>query len=91
MNKQKIAKELIRVAKELIASPIDDLKSVVENASSFMNVGKELKNSSIKYTFSTSPMPIYMVKIGGNTYAIVNKKYADNADFVIGDIAVGKM
>jgi len=87
----KIAQELIRIAKALTAAPLDDLKKAVGEAKSFMDVGKELKKARIKYDFSTSPMAIYMVKLGGTKYAIVNKKYADDADFVIGDIAVGKL
>jgi len=33
----------------------------------------------------------YTLTVGGTKYGIVNKKYAEDPDFVIGDIAVGKM
>lgn len=69
----------------------DNIKASVDNAKNFMGVGKELKNAKIKYDFSTSPLPIYMIKVGNEKWAIVNKKYADDADYVKGEIAVGKM
>ena len=92
MDRVKVAEELLKLAKELTAAnPIEQLKEVVEKASSFMNVGAELKKAGLKYDFSTSMMPIYMVKIGGQNYAILSKKYADDADAYVGNIAIGKM
>jgi len=73
------------------ADTLETLKSAVSGAKSFMDVGKELKKSKIKYDFSTSPMAIYMVKSGSDKFAIVNKRYADKPDVVIGDIAIGKL
>jgi hypothetical protein len=71
---------------------LDTIKSAVENASSFMNVGSELKKLGMRYIFATSPMPIYIVQpTPNNKVAIVNKKYATKPDFVVGDIAVGVM
>jgi hypothetical protein len=70
---------------------LDKLREAVEAASSFMNVGSELKKLGIKYDFSTEMMPIYMVTMSGTRYAIINKKHADDPDFVVGNIAVGKL
>ena len=68
------------------------IKSAVEAASSFMNIGAELKKTGMRYIFATSPMPIYVVQDkSGNRIAIVNKKYATKPDFVHGDTAVGVM
>jgi len=54
-----------------------------------------LKKRKIKYEFSLGDPPVapayYIVNIGGARYGIVNKKYADHPDLVVGDIAVGKM
>jgi hypothetical protein len=68
------------------------IKAAVEAASSFMNIGSELKKSGLRYIFATSPMPVYIVQpTPNNKVAIVNKKYASKPDFVIGDTAVGVM
>jgi len=80
-------REFLAEAKDLIPT----LKSAVENAKSFMDVGKELKKLKIKYDFSTEMMPIYWIKSGSDKYAILNKKYVDNADVYVGDIGIGKM
>ena len=68
---------------------LDKIQSAVENASSFMNIGSELKKLGIKYDFSTGMMPIYRIKISGNTVGIVNKRYTDGAEREVGDVAIG--
>jgi hypothetical protein len=70
-------------------SDLDKVETAVKNATSFMNVGSELKKAGIKYDFSTSMMPMYMIKVSGNTIAIVNKKYAADAERTVNDIAIG--
>jgi hypothetical protein len=70
---------------------IDKIKFAVQRAGSFMRIGAELKNAGIKYSFSTEPLPIYMIKVGAKYFALVNKKFADKPDFVIGDTAGGMM
>ena len=71
---------------------MDSIKSAVEAASSFMGVGAELKKLGIRYTFATEPLAIYIVQpTPNNKVAIINKRYATNPDFVVGDIAVGVM
>ncbi len=68
---------------------LDKIEAAVKNASSFMNVGTELKKAGIKYDFSTSMIPMYTIKVSGNTIAIVNKKYAAGAEREVKDIAIG--
>jgi hypothetical protein len=70
-------------------SDLDKIEAVVKGATSFMNVGTELKKAGIKYDFTTSMIPMYMIKVSGNTIAIVNKKYAAGAEKTVGDIAIG--
>jgi hypothetical protein len=70
---------------------MDKIKFAVQRAGSFMRIGAELKNVGIKYSFSTEPLAIYMIKVGGKYFALVNKKFADKPDFVIGDTAGGMM
>ena len=71
---------------------MDKIKSAVETASSFMNVGAQLKAAGLRYIFATEPMAIYIVNPTPNTkVAIINKRYASKPDFVVGDIAVGIM
>ena len=68
---------------------LDKIEAAVKNATSFMNVGSELKKAGIKYDFTTSMIPMYMIKVSGNTIAICNKKYASDAEKIVGDIAIG--
>jgi hypothetical protein len=68
---------------------LDKVEAAVKNATSFMNVGSELKKAGIKYDFTTSMIPMYMIKVSGNTIAICNKKYASDAEKIVGDIAIG--
>jgi hypothetical protein len=70
-------------------SDIEKIKGAVEKASSFMGIGKELKSIGMKYDFMTSPYPVYMIKKGSKTYVLINKKYAEDPEFVIGDTAGG--
>ena len=71
---------------------LDTIKSAVEAASSFMNVGAQLKSAGLRYTFATEPLAIYIVQPTPNSkVAIINKRYATSPDFVVGDIAVGVM
>ena len=67
---------------------LDKIEAVVKNASSFMNVGSELKKAGIKYDFSTEMIPMYIIKVSGNTIAIVNKKYAAGAEREVGNYAI---
>ena len=92
-------RELIRntmreesISEAVSSKDLEAIKGAVENASSFMSVGSELKKLGMRYIFATSPMPVYIVQDkSGNRVGIVNKKYATKPDFVVGDIAVGVM
>lgn len=69
---------------------LDKLADIVKGAKSFMDVGKELDKNKIKYSFSTSMIPMYLIDKPAKI-AIVNKKYADGAEREVGDIAIGLM
>jgi len=68
---------------------LDKIEAAVQKASSFMNIGKELKKAGIKYDFSTSMIPLYMIKVSGNTIAIANKSNVAGAEREVGDTAIG--
>ena len=91
--KQLIREEIKNITKSLTEgkydADLDKIETAVKNASSFMNVGAELKKAGIKYDFSTSMIPMYTVKVSGNKIAIVNKKYAAGAEREVKDIAIG--
>jgi hypothetical protein len=96
--KQLIREEVRKIAKSITKhnlnegkydADLDKIEAAVKNASSFMNVGAELKKAGIKYDFSTSMIPMYTVKVSGNTIAIVNKKYVDDAEREVNNIAIG--
>ena len=89
-NAKDFAKESVNEG--VSPADMDKIKGAVEAASSFMNIGSELKKLKMRYIFATSPMPVYIVQpTPNNKVAIVNKKYADKPDFVVGDTAVGVM
>jgi hypothetical protein len=94
----KLEKEYSKLMRESINESInegrydadlDKIEAAVKNASSFMGVGAELKKAGIKYDFTTSMIPMYMIKVSGNTIAVVNKKYAAGAEREVKDIAIG--
>ena len=91
--KQLIREEIKNITKSLTEgkydADLDKIEAAVKNASSFMNVGAELKKAGIKYDFSTSMIPMYTVKVSGNKIAIVNKKYAAGAEREVNNIAIG--
>ena len=68
---------------------LDVIEDLVSKASSFMDVGNQLKKHKVKYSFSTSMMPIY--RLDKLPIAIVNKRYVNKADREVGDIAIGLM
>ena len=68
---------------------LDKIEAAVKGALSFMNVGAELRKAGIKYDFSTSMIPMYMIKVSGTLIAIVNKKHANGPERVVNDIAIG--
>lgn len=70
---------------------LDKVEAAVKNATSFMNVGAELKKAGIKYGFHTSNIPMYLIAVKGTDNAIVicNKKNVTGADRVVNDIAIG--
>ena len=97
-NAKKFAKEDVSMKLMDLLSERDDagthldrLADLVGNASSLMNVGKELKKAKYKYDFSTGMMPMYIINADGHKFGIVNKKYVDKGDREVGDIAIGLM
>ena len=97
-NAKKFAKEDVSMKLMDLLSERDDagthldrLADLVGNASSLMNVGKELKKAKYKYDFSTGMMPMYIINVDGHKFGILNKKYVDKGDREVGDIAIGLM
>jgi len=72
---------------------LDKLADLVKGAKSFMDIGNQLKKQKIKYSFSTSMIPIY--RLDKLPIAIVNKKYTKPnkaaGDRVVGDTVIGLM
>jgi DNA-directed RNA polymerase subunit K/omega len=86
---QLITKKLVNEGK--YDATLDKIEAAVKNASSFMNIGAELKKAGIKYDFSTEMIAMYSIKVPGNTIAIVNKKYVAGAEREVGNYAIGLM
>jgi len=69
---------------------LDKLADIVKASKSFMDIGSELKKNGIKYSFGTSPLPMYIIDKPAKI-AILNNKYADGAERVVGTTAIGLM
>jgi len=90
-NAKDFAKESVNEGKH--DAILDKLADIVKGAKSFMDIGTELKKNGIKYSFSTSMIPIY--RLDKLPIAIVNKKYTKPnkaaGDRVVGDTVIGLM
>lgn len=73
----------------------NEIIEAVKNSNNLMQVGENLDQKGIKYSFSfnDAPMPpaMYRIKHGDKNIYILNKDYVDGADFLNGEIAVGIM
>jgi len=69
---------------------LDKLADIVKGAKSFMDIGKELKKNGIKYSFGTDMIPMYTIDKPAKI-AILNNKYVDGAERVVGTTAIGLM
>jgi hypothetical protein len=89
IQKKLISKLSENINENFSSDDIAKIKGAVENASSFMGIGNELKKLGMKYSFSTEPLAMYMIKKGSKTFVLINKRYADKPDFVVGNTAGG--
>ena len=87
-NAKDFAKESVNEGKH--DAMLDKLADIVKGAKSFMDIGKELKKNGIKYSFGTNMIPMYIIDKPAKI-AILNNKYADGAERVVGDTAIGLM
>jgi len=69
---------------------LDKLADIVKDAKSFMDIGSGLKKAGIKYSFGTNMIPMYIIDKPAKI-AILNNKYADGAERVVGSTAIGLM
>ena len=71
--------------------PIINKIGDIAKTTDLMSMRKELEKIFKKkdIDFVTSPMAHFRIKSGGKTLIIVNKKYADNAELIVGDKAIG--
>ena len=87
-NAKDFAKESVNEGK--YDDTLDKLADIVKDAKSFMDIGSGLKKAGIKYSFGTSPLPMYIIDKPAKI-AILNNKYADGAERVVGTTAIGLM
>ena len=88
IKKGKIKSESVNEGK--YDDTLDKLADIVKDAKSFMDIGSGLKKAGIKYSFGTSPLPMYIIDKPAKI-AILNNKYADGAERVVGTTAIGLM
>jgi len=63
------------------------IKTIMQSHS-FMSLREPLKKAGFKVDYANEPVPHFTINDKG---IIVNKKYADESDFEVGDIAYGKI
>jgi len=71
---------------------IDKVATVITNSGKqLMSMRKPLESMFKKkdIDFVLSPIAHFRIKLGGRTLIIVNKKYADAAEKIVGDYAIG--
>ena len=63
----------------------------VAKGKTLVNLRKDLEGIFKKkeIDFVMSPIPHFRIKFGGKTLVLVNKKYADDAEIIVGEIAIG--
>ncbi len=73
---------------------IEEIKNVVDRAGKLTDIDTD-EFKRLGYTVDVDrndpPMPPYMITIkkGGSKFVLLNKKYVEDPDFVVGDIAGG--
>jgi hypothetical protein len=87
LNESSITKSVNEGKHDVI---LDKLADIVKDAKSFMDIGSGLKKAGIKYSFGTNMIPMYIIDKPAKI-AILNNKYADGAERVVGDTAIGLM
>jgi len=73
------------------ADPIINKIGAIAKTTSLVAMRKELEKIFKKrdIDFVMNPIAHFRIKSGGKTIMIVNKKYADNAELIVGDLAIG--
>lgn len=68
-----------------------DTVAKIAGEKSLMGMGGDLENAFGKknVSFSLSPMAHYRIKVGGKTLIVVNKRYAEEAEKEVGELAIG--
>jgi len=75
---------------ENATDPVEIIGSLVHQHG-FMNIRDSLEQMGFKADFITSPIAMWMLEKDGKKYAALNKKYTEEADLIVGDIAIGAM
>jgi len=75
---------------ETVDPTIEKVGEIAKNTD-LVSMRKPLENIFNKkdIDFSMDPIPHFRIKYKGKTLVIVNKKYADNAELVVNDKAIG--
>ena len=88
--KQIILEELQAVLNEQGKGPVHVIGSLIHQHG-LMNAGEALEQMGFDADFVTSPLPMWMLEKDGVKYAALNKKYVEDPDLIVGDIAIGVM
>lgn len=83
-NIEKIAKYYKAATDEIFKKIEEEIKG-----KSLMNLKLETIFPKKDISFSFSPEAHYQIKYKGKTIVIVNKKYADDAELIVGEMAIG--
>ena len=82
-------KQIIQEAKNEI---LDEVEQIVKDGS-FMDLKDPFKKAGFKVKVLGGDMPLppiyYEVSKGSKSYTVVNKRYVDKPDRLVGEIAIG--
>lgn len=65
------------------------IRDIVKKEGNLMSLRKPLERLGYKVSYVGEPFPVMIVQVGGEKFAIVNKRYADDPEFVEGNLAGG--
>jgi len=89
MSLENTINEMISEGK--VDKDIQAVADVVKSGKGMFDLKEPLKKAGYKAEYHSSPVPVWMIKKGSKVIVIANKKYAEDADLVVGAFAVGYM
>lgn len=65
------------------------VQSHVDGGGTLIGLGPVLNQAGYKSSFSTEPIAMHMIKLKNGKFALCNKRYVDDPELLVGEIAGG--